>query len=184
MCGPPDITLSATGRWGSACSGTFAIAVRYAQAVLGLERVAVVDWDVHHGNGTEDAACASDDSVRFFSLHQWPFWPGSGGPGSGNRTTVNVPLAEGSGDADYLRVLDEIVAPALERFAPDLVVVSAGFDAHADDPLAGMRVTADGFRAMAERITRYAPRVAAVLEGGYNLRTLPDLVDAALEGFA
>ena len=92
-------------------------------------------------------------------------------------------LSAGSGDEEYLRALDHTVAPALERFEPDLLLVSAGFDAHADDPLAGMRVTEDGFRELARRARSYAPRVAAVLEGGYNLETLPGLVDAALDGF-
>jgi acetoin utilization deacetylase AcuC-like enzyme len=163
--------------------GNVAIAARHAQAALGLARIAVLDWDVHHGNGTE-AMFRGDDSVLFVSLHEWPFWPGTGGPGTSDATTLNLPLAAGSGDAVYLRALDEVVAPAMEAFAPDLVVVSAGFDAHEDDPLAGMRVTADGFRAMGARVARYAPRVAAVLEGGYNLHTLPDLVEAACEGMS
>jgi len=92
-------------------------------------------------------------------------------------------MSAGSGDEEYLRAFDHAVAPALERFAPDLVIVSAGFDAHEHDPLAGMRVTADGFRELARRTRALAPRLAAVLEGGYNLQTLPGLVGAALEGF-
>jgi acetoin utilization deacetylase AcuC-like enzyme len=110
-----------------------AVAARYAQAELGLERVAIVDWDVHHGNGTQEIFW-DDDSVFFASIHQWPFYPGSGGPGDGNETTVNVPLPGGSGDEDYLRALDEVVEPAVRAFEPELVLVSAGFDAHADDP--------------------------------------------------
>ena len=102
---------------------------------------------------------------------------------SGDATTVNVPLPAGSGDDDYLRIFDRVVEPAVREFEPDLLLVSAGFDAHVDDPLADMRVTADGFRAMAARCATLAPRVAAVLEGGYNLHTLPGLVEAALEGF-
>ena len=159
-----------------------AVAARYAQAELGLERVAVVDWDVHHGNGTQDIFW-DDRSVLFTSLHQWPFYPGSGGPGDENETTVNVPLPAGSGDDDYLRAFDERVAPAVRAFEPELLLVSAGFDAHVDDPLAGMRVTAEGFRELAGRSATLAPRVAAVLEGGYDPGTLPALVGAALEGF-
>jgi len=159
-----------------------AIAARHAQAELGLERVAIVDWDVHHGNGTE-AIFRGDDSVFFVSLHQWPFYPGSGGPGEGDATTLNVPLQAGSGDDDYLDAFDELVAPAVRAFEPELVLVSAGFDAHVDDPLAGMRVTADGFRELARRSAELGPRVAAVLEGGYDPRTLPALVRSALEGF-
>ena len=159
-----------------------AVAARYAQAELGLERVAIVDWDVHHGNGTQDIFW-DDESVFFVSLHQWPFYPGSGGPGDGNETTLNVPLEAGSGDGDYLQAFDELVTPAVRAFEPDLVLVSAGFDAHIDDPLASMRITADGFRELARRSAALGPRVAAVLEGGYDPRTLPILVRSAREGF-
>jgi len=159
-----------------------AVAARYAQAELGLGRVAIVDWDVHHGNGTQDIFW-NDSSVLFASLHQWPFYPGTGGPGEENETTVNVPLPAGSGDEDYLLAFEERVTPAVRAFEPELLLVSAGFDAHVDDPLAGMQVTADGFRELARRSAALAPRVAAVLEGGYDPGTLPVLVGAALEGF-
>jgi acetoin utilization deacetylase AcuC-like enzyme len=159
-----------------------AIAARHAQRELGIERVAVVDFDVHHGNGTE-ALFRDDPSVLTVSLHQWPFWPGTGGPGSNAEGIVNVPLAAGSGDREYLRAFDEIVEPAVVSFEPELVIVAAGFDAHVYDPLAEMTVTVDGFREMSARCRALAPRTAAVLEGGYNLATLPDLVAAALEGF-
>jgi acetoin utilization deacetylase AcuC-like enzyme len=160
-----------------------AIAARVAQRELGLERVAIVDYDVHHGNGTE-AVFLEDDSVLFISLHQWPFYPGTGGPDDQRETTINVPLHAGSGDAEYLRAFDDVVEPAMHSFEPELVVVSAGFDAHARDPLADMRVTEDGFREMSRRCASLAPRVAAVLEGGYELSTLPPLVEAALAGFS
>jgi acetoin utilization deacetylase AcuC-like enzyme len=160
-----------------------AIAARWAQAELGVARVAIVDWDVHHGNGTQ-AIFQSDDSVLVVSLHQWPLYPGSGGPDEQAATTVNVPLPEGCGDAEYARAFEEIVEPEVQRFQPDLVLVSAGFDAHEDDPLAGMRLTEDGFRLLASRSAALGPRVGAVLEGGYNLETLPGCVKAALEGFA
>ena len=159
-----------------------AIAAQAAKRELGLERVAIVDYDVHHGNGTQ-AAFWDDDSVLFVSLHQWPFYPGSGGPDEQRDTTVNVPMSAGSGDAEYLHAFEHVVEPALERFEPELLLVSAGFDAHEEDPLAEMRVTADGFREMSRRCRAHAPRIGAVLEGGYELETLPDLVDAALEGF-
>jgi acetoin utilization deacetylase AcuC-like enzyme len=161
---------------------SIAIAARRAQAD-GAGRVAIVDWDVHHGNGTQ-AIFADDPSVLFVSLHQWPFYPGSGGPDEQGETLVNVPLAAGSGDEEYLAAWDERVEPAVARFRPELVLVSAGFDAHEDDPLAQMNVTADGFRELARRSAALAPRCAAVLEGGYNPATLPVLVQAALEGFA
>jgi acetoin utilization deacetylase AcuC-like enzyme len=160
-----------------------AIATRHAQAELGIGRVAIVDWDVHHGTGTEEIF-RDDDSVFFVSLHQWPVYPGSGGPGEGGGTTLNVPLPAGSGDEDYLRAFDELVAPAVRAYEPELVLVSAGFDPHVDDPLAGMEVTAEGFRELASRSAELGPRLAAVLEGGYDPRTLPTLVGAALEGFS
>jgi acetoin utilization deacetylase AcuC-like enzyme len=159
-----------------------AIAARHAQDALGLERLAIVDWDVHHGNGTEEIF-RGDNRVFFASMHQWPFYPGTGGPGEGDETTLNVPLPAGTGDKDYLRAFDELVAPAVRAFEPELVLVSAGFDAHFQDPLAAMLVTADGFRELARRSAELGPRVAAVLEGGYDPITLPGLVAAAKEGF-
>jgi acetoin utilization deacetylase AcuC-like enzyme len=159
-----------------------AIAARAAQQELGLERVAIVDFDVHHGNGTQ-AIFQEDDSVLFVSLHQWPFYPGTGGPDDQADTTLNVPLSAGSGDEQYVRAFEDTVEPAVARFEPELVLVSAGFDAHADDPLAEMRVSEDGFRELARRCAGMAPRVCAVLEGGYEIETLPRLVAAALEGF-
>src|SRR4029077_13137526 len=121
-----------------------AIAARYAQVELGLARVAIIDFDVHHGNGTE-ALFADDPTVLTVSLHQWPFWPGSGGPGSNSDELVNVPLPAGSGDAEYRAAFGSVVEPAVSRFEPDLVLVSAGFDAHRNDPLAEMRLTEGGF---------------------------------------
>jgi acetoin utilization deacetylase AcuC-like enzyme len=159
-----------------------AIAARAAQRDLGVERVAIVDWDVHHGNGT-DAIFRDDDSVLFVSLHQWPFYPGTGGPTDQAETTLNIPMSAGSGDEEYLHAFEHTVEPAVARFDQELELVSAGFDAHEDDPLAEMRVTEGGFREMAQRCAAMAPRVAAVLEGGYELDTLPGLVHAALDGF-
>ncbi len=156
--------------------------VAIAARASGCERVAIVDIHVHHGNGTQ-AAFWDDDSVLYVSLHEWPFYPGSGGPDEQRATTLNVPMAAGSGDDEYLHAFARVVEPALARFEPELLIVSAGFDAHEEDPLASMNVTADGFREMAGRCAASAPRVAAVLEGGYNLETLPELVGAALDGF-
>jgi acetoin utilization deacetylase AcuC-like enzyme len=157
-----------------------AIATRYAQRELRLERVAILDWDVHHGNGTQ-AMFLNDPSVLFVSIQQWPFWPGTGGPGDGNDSTINVPLTAGSGDVEYLQAMEETVEPAVRRFAPDLLLISAGFDAGEGDLLGGMRVTPQGFGELAARAGRLCERRALILEGGYNLNTLPGLVRPVVE---
>ena len=159
-----------------------AIAARWAQAELGVGRVAIVDWDVHHGNAPQDIVGA-DDSILFVSLHQWPFYPGTGGPDEQGPTLVNLPLRAGTGDAGYLEAW-ETVEEAVTTFEPELLLVSAGFDAHIEDPLAQMNVSTGTFRELARRASQLAPRVGAVLEGGYNVRTLPELVEAALDGFS
>jgi len=180
---PPGHHALASSAMGFCIFNNVAIAARHAQTELGLARVAIVDFDVHHGNGTE-ALFRQDPSVLMVSLHQWPFWPGTGGPGSSDEHTLNVPLAAGSGDVEYKQAFDEVVEPAVRAFEPEVVLVSAGFDAHRDDPLAQMEVSDDGFRELGRRCGALAPRVAAVLEGGYNLDTLPGLVEAALEGLS
>jgi acetoin utilization deacetylase AcuC-like enzyme len=159
-----------------------AVAARWAQAEQGLERVAIVDFDVHHGNGTQ-AIFWDDPSVLYVSLHQWPFYPGTGGPEEQGETLLNLPFPGGCGDREWLEAFTDAVQPKVRRFDPELLLVSAGFDAHVDDPLADMALTEDGFRELARRCAALAPRVAAVLEGGYNLETLPRLVEAALDGF-
>ena len=180
---PPGHHATPTAIMGFCFFNNAAIAARYAQAELGTGRVAIVDWDVHHGNGTEDIF-RDDPTVLYVSLHEWPFYPGTGGPHDQGETLLNVALPAGSTDEDYLRSWEEAVAPVIAGFEPDLLLVSAGFDAHEQDPLAEMFVTRAGFRELARRAKAAAPRVAAVLEGGYNLETLPGLVEAALEGFA
>jgi acetoin utilization deacetylase AcuC-like enzyme len=156
-----------------------AVAARFAQRELGLERIGILDWDVHHGNGTQEIFW-SDESVLFASLHQWPFYPGSGGPGEGNPTTLNVPLEAGAGDEEMLAALDALVLPALEAFGPDLLLVSAGFDAAAGDPLGGLALSEEGFGALGARAAGVSERLAFVLEGGYEPRTLPGLVGSVL----
>ena len=158
-----------------------AIAARALQAER-PRRIAIVDFDVHHGNGTQEIF-SGDDSVFYASLHQWPFYPGTGGPADQAETTLNVPMSAGSGDEEYMHAFEHTVAPAVERFEPEVVLVSAGFDAHEEDPLANMLVSEDGFRELARRCAALSRQVAAVLEGGYNLATLPRLVAAALDGF-
>ncbi len=184
---PPGHHALPDEAFGFCLLGNVAIAARYAQAELGLARVAIVDFDVHHGNGTE-AIFRGDDTVLFASLHQYGrLFPGSGGPHTSDETTINVPLPAGSGDDRWLSAFAELVEPAVRRFEPDLVLVSAGFDAHEEEDrelvyLVDMHVTDDGFRELARRSASLAPRVAAVLEGGYNVETLPRLVAVAADG--
>jgi acetoin utilization deacetylase AcuC-like enzyme len=171
------------------------IAARYAQARYGIERVAILDWDVHHGNGTQEIHYA-DPSVLFVSLHEWPLYPGTGwldetGDGDGAGHTVNIPLPPGCRDHEHLEALDRVALPIIEEFAPQLLIVSAGQDGHASDPLSGQLLSAAGFRAMASRVRGLAAGLSAGLvvvhEGGYNVSTLPMLdrsIVAGLGGFA
>ena len=181
---PPGHHAPPSGAMGFCLVNNVAVAARHMQTQHGLERIAIVDFDVHHGNGTQDVF-DGDDSVFYASLHQSGIYPGTGAQGEGGATTVNVPLRPGCGDAEWLHAFERYVEPAVARFAPELLLVSAGFDAHEDEDiyLVDQRVTDDGFRELAHRCTLLAPRVAAVLEGGYNLETLPRLVGAALDGF-
>ena len=180
---PPGHHALASRAMGFCLVNNVAVAARYAQQELGIGRVAIVDIDVHHGNGTE-VLFRGDDTVFFVSLHQWPFWPGTGGPDTSDESTLNVPLPAGSGDDDYLNAFETVVEPAVRGFDPELVLVSAGFDAHSGDPLAQMEVSEEGFVELAARCSALGPRLAAVLEGGYNLETLPRLVAAAQRGFS
>jgi acetoin utilization deacetylase AcuC-like enzyme len=180
---PPGHHALAARAMGFCLVNNVVVAARYATEELGVTRIAILDWDVHHGNGTE-AIVEGDEAILFVSLHQWPFYPGTGGPHTSRANIVNVPLPAHSTDQDYARAFDAIVEPALAAFGPELLLVSCGFDAHAQDPLAEMELSATGFRDLAARARTFAPRIAAVLEGGYNLDTLPGLVEAALTGFA
>ncbi|MCX2726747.1 histone deacetylase [Thermomicrobium sp. 4228-Ro] len=167
-----------------------AVAAAWALQHHGLERIAIVDWDVHHGNGTQ-AAFYWTDRVFFVSIHQWPLYPGTGradeiGEGPGRGYTLNIPLPPRSDDAAYLRAFDEQIEPRLRTYRPELLLVSAGYDAHYADPLAAMAVTEQGFGAMAGRVLAWAHewcngRLVLVLEGGYNLSALASSVAATLD---
>jgi len=167
-----------------------AICARVAQAHHGLRRVAIVDWDVHHGNGTQQAF-EGDPDVFYASLHQGPFYPGTGaeherGRGAGAGTTLNCPLAAGTGNAEWIAAFEERVLPALADFAPDLVLVSAGFDAHRLDPLAGVELDEEGFRALSRGVLGLAARTAggrlvSLLEGGYHLDALARSVEVHVQ---
>src|SRR5919109_398577 len=175
---------------GRAANAFVAFAARYAQKRYGLKRVLIVDWDVHHGNGTQHAF-EDDPSVLFFSTHQFPFYPGTGrtaerGTGAGLGYTVNVPLAAGGGDREYQEVFETVLYPAAQAFEPHLILVSAGFDAHRDDPLAGMNVTDDGYARMTTIVRDLAERfcegrLVSLLEGGYNLEALARSVERHLQ---
>ncbi|MBI2963938.1 MAG: histone deacetylase [Deltaproteobacteria bacterium] len=166
-----------------------ALAAAHLRAVHGLERVLIVDWDVHHGNGTQHAFYR-DPSVLFVSSHQYPFYPGTGsaievGRGEGEGFTLNLPFPAGYGDAQYVEAFLRIVEPVARQFAPQFILVSAGFDAHRRDPLAGMEVTEQGFASLARLLLRTARevcggRLVAVLEGGYDLEALRRSVAAVL----
>ena len=160
---------------------------------LGADRVAVLDWDVHHGNGTQDAFWTRED-VLYLSTHQYPYYPGSGaawevGEGAGRGYTVNVPLPSGLRDADYGAAFHDVLLPVLESYAPDVLIISAGFDPHEADPIGGMRVTERGFAAMTARVSELADRVSGgrlvlLLEGGYHLGGLSRSVRACAEVLA
>jgi acetoin utilization deacetylase AcuC-like enzyme len=155
----------------------------------GVARVAIVDWDVHHGNGTQHLFEA-DASVLYVSTHQFPFYPGTGaaeevGTGPGVGRTLNLPFPGGFGDAEYARAFDEVIVPIVRHFAPDFVLVSAGFDPDYRDPLASMQLTPAGFATMASKLLTLADETAnghfaAILEGGYDLEALVEGVDATL----
>jgi acetoin utilization deacetylase AcuC-like enzyme len=178
---PPGHHATSARAMGFCLLNSAAIAARWAQAELGIGRVAILDWDVHHGNGTEEIF-AGDPTVLYVSIHQWPFYPGTGGPDDQAETTVNIPLGAGTGDAAYLEAFSTAEA-AIRRFEPELLLIGAGFDAHAEDPIGGFELTAEAFGELARRAAALVPRIAVVLEGGYNLETLPDLVAAAVAGF-
>ncbi len=161
--------------------GNVPIAVRHAQKTYGIERVMIVDYDVHHGNGTE-AMFYDDNTVLFTSTHQYPFYPGTGsvtdtGEEKGKGYTVNIPLSAGHGDSSYATIYEKILWPAAERFKPQLMVVSAGFDAHWLDPIAGMRLSLTGYAHLSRDLMKMAEqlcggKIVFVLEGGYNLDAL------------
>ena len=182
---PPGHHATPNRSMGFCLFNNAAVAARYAQANHGVERVLIVDWDVHHGNGTQDIFY-SDDTVFFFSTHQYPYYPGTGsrgesGGGKGEGYTLNVPLAEGTPARAHREAFSRALAAIEKTFPPDLIVISAGFDSRRDDPLGGLELEDQDFAEMTREVMDLAGRhgsgrVVSVLEGGYNLETLGETV--------
>jgi acetoin utilization deacetylase AcuC-like enzyme len=186
---PPGHHADSGRGMGFCLLNNIAVAARYLQARHGVSRIFIVDWDVHHGNGTQNIFL-EDPSVYFFSIHEHPsfLYPGTGrrwetGKGAGEGKTLNSPMAPGAGDAEYRMAFEQMLRPAIEAFRPEILLVSAGFDAHRDDPLADMQLTDEGFRFMTRFVAEMADRhcggkLVSVLEGGYDLNTITTSVEA------
>lgn len=186
---PPGHHAEPGGAMGFCLFNNIAVAARYLQKQYGLERIFIVDWDVHHGNGTQDAFY-DDPSVFYFSTHQYPCYPGTGsgeekGRGEGLGYTLNLPLPAGSGDDTLLSIFKKDLSEAVSRFQPDFILISAGFDAHRDDPLASLELSTEGFEVMTQIVRVLAEkycegRIVSCLEGGYNLKALAASVEKHL----
>jgi acetoin utilization deacetylase AcuC-like enzyme len=193
MVRPPGHHAERSKAQGFCLYNNVAVGVRFAQNRLGLGRILVVDWDLHHGNGTQHCFEA-DPTVLFFSVHQAVAYPGGGkfseaGQGRGKGRTVNIPLRAGCGDAEYVSIFEKILRPVALEFGPQLVLVSAGFDIHLDDPFGGMQVTQHGFAGLTRSLLTTADKccggkVVMTLEGGYDLEALRNSVKAVLRELA
>lgn len=178
---PPGHHALPSQAMGFCIFNNIALAARYAQKEHGLKKILIVDWDVHHGNGTQDIFY-EDPNVMYFSSHHYPFYPGSGstlekGIGDAKGTTLNLPLEGGSGDADYIEGFEELLLPAALDFKPEIVLLSCGFDSHFRDPLGGMGVTEAGFGRLTEIVVKIANeacsgKIVSFLEGGYDLQAI------------
>lgn len=187
---PPGHHAERNRAMGFCIFNNVAVAAAYLLEVEGLSRIAIVDWDVHHGNGTE-RMFFEDDRVLYISLHQYPHYPGTGhwrdvGSGKGVGFTINIPMGSGAGDAEYLDAFRKRVIPALDGFVPQFIFVSAGFDGHEEDPLSGTLLSSEAFARMTTSIRQSAERhcagkIVSVLEGGYDLEALADSVEKHIE---
>lgn len=186
---PPGHHATVDQAMGFCMVNNIAVAARHAIQQLGLERVAIVDYDVHHGNGTHDIFY-DDASVLFCSTHAWPYYPGTGsaremGADAGVGATLNIPLPSGVGDRGYQQVFEQLISPALHRWKPQMILVSAGYDAHWSDPIGPMVLSVEGYTRLTQMLVELASRLCEgrlvlVLEGGYNLEALGACVVAAL----
>ncbi len=187
---PPGHHAEREAALGFCLFNNVAILARYLQHHHGLDKIAIVDWDVHHGNGTQHSF-EEDPSVLYVSTHQYPYYPGTGaayetGHGRGRGATLNCPMPAGATDSAYERAFGEEIIPKLEAFQPECVIISAGFDAHRDDPLADLQLSTHCFQWMTERLMEVAAlhaggRLLSILEGGYNLKRLGDCVATHIE---
>jgi acetoin utilization deacetylase AcuC-like enzyme len=189
---PPGHHAGPATAMGFCLFANLAIAARHALDALGAERVLVLDWDVHHGNGTNTIFHDSRE-LLFVSIHQFPFWPGTGalddvGEGEGEGYSINLPVPAGTGEAAFLSLLEHVVMPAARRYRPDLIMISAGYDAHCDDPLGGLALQTSSFAAMSSSMRALGQElgapVGAVLEGGYDLTALADSVAETMAALA
>jgi len=181
---PPGHHALSSRSMGFCLFNNIAIAAKHAKTIYGLRRILIIDWDVHHGNGTQ-ASFYDDSDVLYFSIHNYPYYPGTGGIDEvGSKAakgyTINVPLPAGCGDDEYTVAFTQVLAPIALQFKPQLILISAGFDAHANDPLGGMNVSTAGFGILAGIVLDLAKtcgaQVAAILEGGYNSTALAESV--------
>ncbi|MBA3009881.1 MAG: histone deacetylase [Proteobacteria bacterium] len=193
MVRPPGHHAEKSRAMGYCLFNHVAVGAFFARKHLNLSRILIIDWDIHHGNGTQHAF-EKDPTVLFFSVHQAGLFPGTGsftdtGSGPGEGYTINLPLPKGYGDAEYTAIFERLLGPVAQQFAPELILVSAGFDTHTDDPMGGMRMTADGFAGLTASVKKIADKVCQgklvmSLEGGYNCEALSTSIKAVLKEMA
>jgi acetoin utilization deacetylase AcuC-like enzyme len=190
---PPGHHAERSRAMGFCIFNNIAIGARYAQKYLGLERIIIIDWDLHHGNGTQHSF-EDDPSILYISTHQYPFYPGTGsynetGTGKGEGFTINVPLSTGYRESDYVAIFERLLKPVALEFKPEMILVSAGFDIYERDPLGGMRVTSEGFAGIMAFLMSIADlccngKIVIALEGGYHIKGQRDSVKSVLKELA